>query len=212
MATATTVIDGCTIRYDLSGEGAPLVLTPGGRAGLDDVRPLGDRLAERHRVLQWDRRNAGASDVWIGDGYEQEVWADDLAELLRRTDMAPAYVTGGSAGARVSLLVAIRHPEVVKGLVLWSVSGGPYASQNLGYQYHTPFINEALRAGMEAVAATPFFAERIAANPANRERLLAMDPSRFVATMRRWNESFYWRPETPVIGASETELRAITVP
>ena len=44
-------------------------------------------------------------------------------------DNAPAWLLGGSAGARVSYLTAVRHPDVVRGLVLWSVSGGGYGAK-----------------------------------------------------------------------------------
>ena len=170
---ATVVLDGCEIHYEVLGNGPAMALTPGGRLGGDAIRVTAERLAERHRVLLWDRRNTGASHLWFGSEPEQVVWADDLASLVRHLDLAPAYLAGASAGARVSYLTALRHPDVAAGLVLWSVSGGPYASQNLGYQYHTPFINEAIRAGMEGVADTAFFRERIEANPANQDRLLS---------------------------------------
>ena len=140
------------------------------------------------------------------------MWADDLAGLLRDLDLGPAWLAGASAGARVSYLSALRHPDMARGLLLWSVSGGPYASQVLGYQYHTPFINEALRAGMAAVAATAFFSERIAANPANEEIILSTPTDAFVAALRAWNESFFYRPDTPVIGATDTELRSLRLP
>ncbi len=65
---------------------------------------------------------------------------------------------------------------------------------------------------MPAVAATPFFAERIAVNPSNRQRLLAMDAEDFVRVMYRWNTFFYHRPDRPVIGATEEQLRGITAP
>ena len=110
------------------------------------------------------------------------------------------------------MLTAIRHPEVVRALILWSVSGGAFGSQVLGYQYHVPFIQAAQRGGMAAVAETPFFAERIEANPSNRERLLALDPERFIEVMRRWNEMFYYRDDTPMAGATSEELSAITAP
>lgn len=167
---------------------------------------------DTHRVLEWDRRNTGAADVWFGGSAEHVQWADDLVEILHRLDLAPAHLAGGSAGARVAYLVAIRNPEVVRSLVLWSISGGAYASQNLGYQYHAVYINEALRGGMSAVAETAFFAERIRENPANRDRLLAMDPDEFVAVMRSWNASFYPRVDSPVIGATVDELRSIGCP
>ena len=209
---ATIERDGCEIHYELLGAGPPLALTPGGRSAGNDIRATALGLAEQHRVLLWDRRNTGSSHVWVGLQPEQLVWADDLAALLRHLELAPAYLAGASAGARVSYLTAIRHPDVAAGLVLWSVSGGPYASQNLGYQYHTPFINEAIRAGMDGVAATPFFRERIEANPANRERLLSIPPDEFVAALRAWNESFYPRPDMPVIAASAGELAHRPVP
>ncbi|MBM4414884.1 MAG: hypothetical protein FJ035_01135 [Chloroflexi bacterium] len=65
---------------------------------------------------------------------------------------------------------------------------------------------------MAAVAETPFFAERIAENPANRERLLALEPAHFIAVMKRRNEMFYPHPDTPMVGATAARLRAITAP
>jgi 2-hydroxy-6-oxonona-2,4-dienedioate hydrolase len=209
---ATAVLDGCEIHYELLGDGPAVALTPGGRVGGDALRATAELLAERHRVLLWDRRNTGASHVWFGDEPEQMVWADDLAALLRHLDLAPAYLAGASAGARVSYLAAIRHPDVAAGLILWSVSGGRYASQTLGYQYHVPFINEALRAGMAGITDTVFFQERIAANPGNRQRLLSTPVEQFVAAMRQWNETFYFQPDMPVIAATEDELRTIRCP
>jgi pimeloyl-ACP methyl ester carboxylesterase len=209
---ATIQLDGCDIHYELMGDGPTIALTPGGRLGGDAVRATADLLAERHQVFLWDRRNTGSSTVWFGQEPEQLVWADDLAAILRRLDLAPAYLVGASAGARVSYLTALRHPDVAAGLVVWSVSGGPYASQNLGYEYHVPFVNEALRGGMESVAATAFFRERIEANPANRDRLLSTSPADFVASLRRWNESFFYRADTPVIAATSDELRRIRCP
>jgi pimeloyl-ACP methyl ester carboxylesterase len=170
------------------------------------------RIAEHAHVLLWDRRNTGLSDVVIGgEGSEQEIWADDLAVLLRHVGFAPAYVGGGSAGCRVSVLTAIRHPEAVKGLLLWSASGGAFGSTYLGYTYHVPDIVAARTGGMRAVIETPFFAERIEAKATNRERLLALDPEEFITVMKRRNEFFLYRPETPIVGATEDELRAIAV-
>ncbi len=206
------LIDGRTVRYSLAGEGVPVVLTPGGRLGMDALASTAELLGGGCRLLQWDRCNTGASDVWIDEPSEQLRWADDLAELVGRLDLGLAYLIGGSAGARVAYLSAIRHPRIVRGLVLWSVSAGPYSSQLLGYQYHTPYIEAAVRGGMPAVIETPHFRALVAANSANCERLLTVDPERFIAVLRRWNESFYARDEWPVIGASAAELRSLRCP
>ena len=65
---------------------------------------------------------------------------------------------------------------------------------------------------MEAVALTPFFRERIEANPANRDRLLTTHPDAFVAALRNWNQSFFYRIDTPVIAATRDQLRTIRCP
>jgi pimeloyl-ACP methyl ester carboxylesterase len=203
-------IDGCRIRYRVEGEGPPAVITPGGRAAMDDVTVMAEALRPHFRLLEWDRRNAGASDVWFGPESEQRRWADDLAILLDEVGFERPWVMGGSAGARVSYLTAIRHPDHVGGLVLWSVSGGAYGSQNLGHDYHRPFIDAAIRGGMAAVAATPFFAARIAANPDNALRLGDTDPADLIAAMRLWNEDFFGGLDVPC--TTDDELRAISCP
>ena len=207
----TILIDGVSIKYEEMGSGAPVTLMPGGRSGMEAVRGLAERLAPHYRVIIHDRRNCGASDVVIGGELsEQEIWADDLNELLRRLDAYPAYVGGGSAGCRVALLLALRHPEAVKGLLLWHVTGGAVAAERLGYNYYEQFMEAAESDGMKGVVESDFFAERIAENPSNRERLLAMDVQEFITTMRRWRTFF--TADKPVIGATEEELKSIQVP
>jgi len=180
---------------------------------METLRPLATELSQRHRVLIYDRRNCGASDVVIGGELsEQEIWAEDLHLLLSHLGMAPAYVGGISAGCRVSLLLAIRHPEDVRGLLLWWVTGGRVAAEQLGHLYYTQFIEAAQRGGMAAVIETPFFAERIQQNPSNRERLLAMNAEQFCAVMNRWKGFFDEGADLPVIGATAEELSRINVP
>ena len=204
--------DGCTLRYWFRGQGPLIALTPGGREAGEAVSALADRLAERASVLTWDRRNAGGSDVWFGGDAEADVWADDLADLIAHLGMGPAWIAGGSAGCRTSVITALRHPEMARGLLLWSASGGPYSCQFLGFSYHVPYIMAAEAGGMEAVVRTPFFADRIAANPANAEWLLAMDPATFVGQMKRWNTAFYHRPDAALAGVPDAALAGIAMP
>ena len=206
--------DGCTLRYRLRGEGPLIALTPGGREPGEAVSNLADALAQSATVLTWDRRNAGGSHVFFGDNglSEQEIWAEDLADLIASLGRGPAWIAGGSAGGRVSVLTALRRPEAGRGLIVWSASGGAYGCQFLGFIYHVPYIMAAQQGGMEAVAKTPFFAERIRDNPGNRERILATDPDIFISVMKRWNEFFYYKEDTPLAGATEAALRTIQTP
>lgn len=208
-----TTRDGCRLAYALRGDGPLVVLTPGGREAGAAVEALAEALAPHARVLTWDRRNTGASDVFFGgEGSEQEIWADDLADLIADLGQGPAWLAGGSAGCRVSVLTALRRPEAARGLILWSASGGPYGCQFLGFQYHVPYIMAAERGGMPAIAKTPFFAERIAADPANRERLLSLDPQAFIAVLKRWNAFFYYSPDCTLAGVPDARLRDLALP
>ena len=199
-----TTRDGCRLEYRLRGDGPLIALTPGGREAGEAVAALADALAQRACVLTWDRRNTGAAELCFGGELsEAEFWAEDLADLIESLARGPAWLAGGSAGCRVSVISALRRPETARGLLLWSASGGAYGCQFLGFSYHVPYIMAAQAGGMAAVAQTPFFADRIAANPANEERLLALDPGEFVATLKRWNRAFYYREDSSLAGATD---------
>jgi hypothetical protein len=99
---------------------------------------------------------------------------------------------------------------VVKGVLIWEVSGGPRSGELMAPGYYGQYIEAAERGGMAAVAETEFFAQRIVDNPSNRERLLSMDVQEFCAVMRRWSAVFA-RPN-PVGDLTEEELKTITCP
>ena len=208
-------IRGAAINYEIVGTAGPWVaLSPGGRRALDAVRTLAQRMAHSgYRVLLHDRRNCGASDVVIdGAASEYEIWRDDLHGLLTHLGALPVYIGGGSSGCRLSVLFALRHPELVRGLLLWRVTGGRFAAQRLAQNYYGQYINAAEEGGMAAVCAMEHFRERIAARAPNRDRLMSMDPGRFIAVMSNWAEYFHRDADLPMIGASETDLESIALP
>ena len=206
---------GVNINYKVLGTQGPWVaLSPGGRRDMSAIEPLAKRVADAgYRVVILDRRNCGASDVVIaGENSEYEIWADDFHELLSQLDALPAFVGGSSSGCRTALLFALRHPGVVRGLLLWRVTGGRFACERLAHEYYGQYIAAAERGGMAAVCEMEHWQERIAARPQNRDHLMNMEPSRFIAVMSHWREYFLRGAELPVIGASETELKSIKAP
>ena len=212
---ATVEVDGTTIAYEIVGEGAPWVLTPGGRFSKDEpgIRDLADALAAHgQRVLIWDRPNTGASDICFTGASESEMQADKLAGLLRTLDMAPAVIVGGSGGARVSLLTAARHPDVVERLAMLWISGGIYGLMLLGVHYCGESIRVAWRGGMEAVVELPEWAEVLERNPANRARFLDLDPQRFIETLERWMSVYCPDPNATVPGLPDEECAQLEIP
>jgi hypothetical protein len=92
------------------------------------------------------------------------------------------------------------------------VTGGEFAAERLPENYYGQFVRAAETGGMAAVCATDQYKERIAANPASRERLMKMDPKRYVAAMSRWRDLFVAGAHLPMMGVSETQLRSIKIP
>jgi pimeloyl-ACP methyl ester carboxylesterase len=212
---ASAQIRGVTINYEVVGEAGPwLALITGGRRGYAEFLSLARKVAAQgFRVLLHDRRNTGASQIVIaGEDGEEEIWADDLAALLGHLGASPAFVGGSSSGARTSMLVYLRHPEVVRALILVRVTGGEFAAGRLPEMYYRQFIRAARAGGMAAVCDTEQYRERLAANPANRAPLMAMDPAEYVRVMSHWLDIFLSGPTSPVMGVREEALRGFKVP
>ena len=210
----TTTIRGVNINYEILGERGPFVaLQPGGRRAGASLRGLAGRIAEAgNRVVIYDRRNCGASAIAIEGDSENEEWAADLYELLARVDALPAFIGGSSSGCRLALLLALRRPEDVRGLLLWRVTGGAVAAERLTNQYYSSHIEAAAQGGMAAVCRLDHWREVIATNPKAREALMAIDAQDFISRMTRWRHSFLAGADHPVIGLSPAELRAMTMP
>lgn len=208
-------VRGVNLNYKIIGDHGPWVaLSPGGRRDISGIELLAAALAdEGYRVVVFDRRNCGASDVVIdGTDSEYEIWADDLHELLRQLDALPAVVGGSSSGCRTSLLFALRHPEAVRALLLWRVTGGRFACDRLAQEYYGQYIEAAQQGGMAAVCEMEHWKERIQARPSNRDALMKMSPEQFIEVMSHWREYFLKGADLPVIGATEEDLRSIKVP
>jgi len=207
--------ENLNLHYDIVGDHGPwAALSPGGRRGMQAVRGLASALARSGvRVLIFDRRNCGASDVAFDESRaEDQAWADDLHALLNHVGAAKAWIGGGSSGCRMSLLYALKYPQQVSGLLLWKITGGAFAARRLAAQYFTDYIRLAESGGMAAVCASEHFSAGISTNPGNRERLMQFTPETFIAVMREWHRRFAEGASSPILGVSENQLRSIQIP
>ena len=186
-----TQVRGIDIHYQILGDRGPfVVLQPGGRRAGSALRSLAEKIAEAgNRVVLYDRRNTGASSIAIEGDSENEEWAEDLHELLQKIDALPAFIGGSSSGCRLAMILALRRPQDVRGLLLWRVTGGAHAAERLTNQYYTSHIEAAQQGGMAAVCRLDHWTEVIGVNPKARDALTAMDPQ-FIARMTRWRQSF----------------------
>ncbi|MEI8153865.1 MAG: alpha/beta hydrolase [Hyphomicrobiales bacterium] len=209
------LVRGVHINYDVIGTSGPwIALTPGSRRSFAELRGISQALATQgYRVLLHDRRNCGASDVaFDGSASEHAVWADDLHELARLLDALPIVMGGSSAGARLAIVFALRHPTSLRGLLLWRLTGGQHAVDRLAENYYGKFIKIVRQGGMKAVCESEHFAACIQARPENRERLMTTDPEEFVKVMTIWREHFLKSATLPIVGATEAQVRGVTAP
>src|ERR1700720_4755528 len=208
-------VNGVSINWRVVGDGGPwVVMTTGGRRGHDEFIPLAEKIAEYgFRVMLHDRRNTGASDILIaGDEGEEVIWTRDMHALLSEQGALPAFLCGSSAGARTSILFYLRFPQAVRGLLLLRVTGGAFAAGRLPEQYYGQYIRAAQLGGMAAVCDTEQYRERIAANPKNRDVLMAMDPKRYIAVMEHWHKLFLAGANFTIMGVTDDQLRSIKAP
>ena len=109
--------NGVRLFYDSTGEGEPVVLAHGSWGDHHNWDLVVPELAKQFRVITYDRRGHSDSERPATQGSFDED-ADDLAALIRGLGIAPVYMIGNSGGSIISLKCAIRHPEVIRALVV----------------------------------------------------------------------------------------------
>lgn len=209
-------VNGGNVVYEILGEtGEFITLTPGGRYSKDieGLRPLADELVKGgYRVLLWDRPNCGKSDLQFYGQSESHMRADTLHALITGLGIGPCIIAGGSGGARDSILTTILHPEVATKLVVWNIVGGVYGSFVLGSYYLVPSILAVRGLGIKGLLQVDEWKERIAANPGNSDRILAMDSDEFLRVMLRWLNAFVPKPGQAIPGVDDELFGDIKVP
>jgi pimeloyl-ACP methyl ester carboxylesterase len=115
-------VNGLKMYYEIHGQGQPLVLLHGAFSAIgtsfEQVLP---GIAQSRQVIAFEMQAHGHT-ADIDRPLSMEQMADDTAAALRQLGIEQADFFGYSMGAAVALHVAIRHPEIVRKLVLASVT------------------------------------------------------------------------------------------
>jgi pimeloyl-ACP methyl ester carboxylesterase len=116
---ATISRDGVTLAYDkVDGASRPLVFIHGWCCDRTYFAPQVAHFAGLgHAVLALDLRGHGESDAPEGP-YTMQVLADDVAWLCRELGVTGPVVVGHSMGGIAAFDLAVRHPELVAGVVM----------------------------------------------------------------------------------------------
>ena len=115
----TLQVNGYDMAYVERGSGTPLVLVHGSLSDYRTWLPLLDGFSESNRAIAVSLRHY-YPEKWDGRGKDLSLTqhADDLAAFIQALQVGPVHVLGHSRGAAVALLMASKHPALVRRLVL----------------------------------------------------------------------------------------------
>ena len=158
---AFAILDGINTRYEVVGEGPPLLMfSPGGfDATLEKWSSLGvyakikllEHLTKNYRCIIFDRRECGQS----GGRVERIAWADYVRQgkaLLDHLGIKQAHLMGGCMGCCPVMAFGVAHPGMTLSMILyWPVGGAKYRiNGHQRFAEHLAFVNQY---GLEAVVA-----------------------------------------------------------
>jgi 3-oxoadipate enol-lactonase len=125
-------VNGVNLYYeDSGGTGEPIVFSHGllwsGKMFCAQVAALKDR----YRVITYDHRGQGQSEV-APDGYDMETLYQDCLALIDALKIAPCHFAGLSMGGFMGLRIAARRPDLLRSLILIETTSDPEPTENLG--------------------------------------------------------------------------------
>ena len=204
----------------------PLIITPGGNG---DTRGFGGfarnlaAAAPDIKVIIYDRRNLGLSQITFGAEPQMIEEGEDLHILIKRLGVAPVTLYGMSSGGRSNLILASRYPEDIAALIIAPLTGGPLAAARLSEEYFFKYLLDQKLTTMQHISAspitrmqdlskTPLWSAYLERNsPENRQRFFAADISEFLAAMKTSGEHLQATRYQTALGMTDNALADLKI-
>jgi len=176
--SGTLNLEGGYLKYEMAGEGIPLILS---HAAFLDSRMfdgIWEPLAQTFRVIRYDMRGFGQSS----DVHGPLARRDDLARLLKHLDISRAHLVGCSNGGELMLDLVLEQPDLAESLTLVDSTPGGFEMQGEPPRYMNEMF-DALKTGdikrgnelQIRIWIDSEFREPDQVDPALREKALAMN-------------------------------------
>jgi proline iminopeptidase len=110
-----TMLDGCPLWTETTGNGPPVALCHGGPGLWDYLRPVAQLAGDGYRVHRWDQRGSGRSGRQ--GPWTLAQWTSDLDALREHFGYQRWIVAGHSFGADLALRYALRYPQRVTAVI-----------------------------------------------------------------------------------------------
>ena len=114
------VVDGVRVHYQHAGSGLPLLLLHGLVGSSRNWRQNITFLAQNSTVYAIDLFNMGKSDRVLGLDASLKASADRIAACMDALGLDQADIAAHSHGGAIAMMLASRHPERVRRLVLFA--------------------------------------------------------------------------------------------
>jgi len=130
-----TIGDDVTLSYVERGEGEPVIFIHGLTGDYSVWLPQVEAFATEHyRAISYSRRYNFPNANEIRFDHSATTEADDLALFIRKLGLKNAHIVGHSFGAYTALMLALKHPELVRTLTLAEPPLAPWLSSLPGEQ------------------------------------------------------------------------------
>ena len=115
VTTGFADLNGTTLYYEMSGDGAPVLFIHGLGWDVSSWDMQMAAFAQQYKAIRYDMRGFGQSAMPTEQPYAH---ADDLMALLDYLDIDAAHIVGHSFGGEIALNFALAYPEATRSLVL----------------------------------------------------------------------------------------------
>lgn len=113
------------------GAGTPVLFSHGLLWSGRMFEPQARALEGRYRVIRYDHRGQGRSDVPSDESISIETVYQDAVALIEQLNIAPCHFVGLSMGGFVGMRIATRRPELLRSLTLMATAADPEPKANV---------------------------------------------------------------------------------
>lgn len=159
-------VNGADIHYEEHGTGPETIVFAHGLLWSGHMfHKQVDALKDRYRCVTFDFRGQGRSEV-TASGYDMDTLTEDAAALIESLEYDPCHFAGLSMGGFVGMRLALRHPDLLKSLILMETSADPEPTENIGQYRMLNFISRWFGMGLVVSRVMPImFGQKFLTDP-----------------------------------------------
>jgi len=116
-------VNGATLYYEAQGSGEPVILLHGNGESHQIFDKLSEKLKKNFKLYAIDSRNHGRSEKT--DDFSYATMAKDIHDFIQKLALGAVHFIGFSDGAIITLMLAMKYPEMIKKMALLGINLKP---------------------------------------------------------------------------------------